>query len=130
MENGSKSIEKLAEETFALASKSNRSSAETVLLKKNISSLNQQVDGLNLKYDKNSKMLSMNIDQVKQRIQAGQGNERLVEVEKQLAEAYQQTIKVNQELLDAESKYKAIQRRHFYFNMEKERDSERLTNNY
>lgn len=109
MENGSKSVEKLAEETFALASKSNRSSAETVLLKKNISSLNQQVDGLNLKYDKNSKMLSMNIDQVKQRIQAGQGNERLVEVEKQLSEAYQQTIKVNQELLDAESKYKAIQ---------------------
>ncbi len=94
-----------------------RSSAETRVAQEDISSLNQQVDSWIWGYDKNSKMLSMNIDQVKQ-FRLVREWATVEELKKQLAEAYQQTIGWIRIAWCGKQKYKAIQEEHFYFNME------------
>nr|DAV68494.1 MAG TPA: tail tape measure protein [Caudoviricetes sp.] len=100
---------KLADEIFALAGKENRTAAETVLLKKHIETLNGNVDGLNLKFDKNTKLLSMNKDQILQRINAGSGNQKLIDLEKALQDSYDTTGKAQSRLLELKEKITQIQ---------------------
>lgn len=100
---------KLADEIFALANKENRTSAETVLLKKHIETLNGNVDGLNLKFDKNTKALSMNKDQILQRINAGAGNQKLIDLEKALQDSYDTTGKAQSRLLELKEKINQVQ---------------------
>lgn len=52
----------LAEKTAELAAKSNRSAADTELLKSNIEQLNDSVEGLNLSYDEQTGKLNMTED--------------------------------------------------------------------
>lgn len=99
---------KLADEIFSLANKENRTSAETILLKKHIETLNGNVDGLNLKFDKNTKALSMNKDQILQRINAGAGNQKLVDLEKALQESYDTTGKAQARLVELSEKMTQI----------------------
>lgn len=99
---------KLADEIVALASKENRTAGETLLLKKHIETLNGNVDGLSLKFDKNTKSLSMNKDQILQRINAGAGNQKLIDLEKSLQDSYDTTGKVKSRLLEIQEKINQV----------------------
>lgn len=99
---------KLAEEVVALATKENRTAAETVLLKKHIETLNGNVDGLSLKFDKNTKSLSMNKDQILQRINAGAGNQKLIDLEKALKDTYEATGQAKAKLNEMHERAKQI----------------------
>lgn len=100
---------KLADEIVALASKENRTAGETLLLKKHIETLNGNVDGLSLKFDKNTKSLSMNKDQILQRINAGAGNQKLIDLEKALQDSYDTTGKAQSRLLELKEKINQVQ---------------------
>lgn len=99
---------KLADEIFALAGKENRTAAETVLLKKHIETLNGNVDGLSLKFDKNTKSLSMNKDQILARINAGAGNQKLIDLEKALQDSYETTGKAQARLKELQEKINQV----------------------
>ena len=60
--NSAGAIGILAEKTAELAGKSNRSAADTALLKSNIEQLNSSVEGLNLAYDEQTGKLNMSED--------------------------------------------------------------------
>lgn len=60
--NSAGAVGLLAETTAELAGKSNRSAADTALLKSNIEQLNDSVEGLNLSYDEQTGKLNMSED--------------------------------------------------------------------
>ena len=104
-----KANEQLAQEVINLANSENLSGAQKVLLKKKIESLNQSIEGLNLKYDKNTGKLSMNKEAIMARIKAGEGENKLVAIEKELTSAYADQITVIEQLKAVEEEKRKVQ---------------------
>ena len=128
-ENG-KANQQLAQEVISLANAENLSSAQKILLKKKIESLNQSIDGLNLKYDKNTGKLSMNKDAIMARIKAGEGENKLVAIEKELTSAYADQRSVVEQLKAVEEEKRKVQEMSGLTDWEKRQKVKQLDDQY
>lgn len=93
-----KAHQDLLNEIMGLASAEKLSGAQKILLRTKIEKLNQSIEGLNLKYDKNTGRLSMNRQEIEARIKAGEGNNKLVAIEKELTDAYKDQTNVLEQM--------------------------------
>lgn len=125
-----KANEQLAQEVISLANAENLSGAQKILLKKKIESLNQSIEGLNLKYDKNTGKLSMNKDAIMARIKAGEGNNKLVAIEKELSSAYADQRAVVEQLKAVEEEKRKVQEMSGLTDWEKRQKVKQLDEQY
>lgn len=122
--------EKLAQEVISLANAENLSGAQKILLKKKIESLNQSIEGLNLKYDKNTGKLSMNREAIMARIKAGEGENKLVAIEKELSSAYADQRAVVEQLKAVEEEKRKVQEMSGLTDWEKRQKVKQLDEQY
>lgn len=125
-----KENEKLAQEVISLANAENLSGAQKILLKKKIESLNQSIEGLNLKYDKNTGKLSMNREAIMARIKAGEGENKLVAIEKELNSAYADQRAVVEQLKAVEEEKRKVQEMSGLTDWEKRQKVKQLDEQY
>lgn len=125
-----KENEKLAQEVISLANAENLSGAQKILLKKKIESLNQSIEGLNLKYDKNTGKLSMNREAIMARIKAGEGENKLVAIEKELSSAYADQRAVVEQLKAVEEEKRKVQEMSGLTDWEKRQKVKQLDEQY
>lgn len=125
-----KANEQLAQEVINLANSENLSGAQKILLKKKIESLNQSIEGLNLKYDKNTGKLSMNKDAIMARIKAGEGENKLVAIEKELSSAYADQRAVVEQLKAVEEEKRKVQEMSGLTDWEKRQKVKQLDEQY
>lgn len=122
--------EKLAQEVINLANAENLSGAQKILLKKKIESLNQSIEGLNLKYDKNTGKLSMNREAIMARIKAGEGENKLVAIEKELSSAYADQRAIVEQLKAVEEEKRQVQEMSGLTDWEKRQKVKQLDEQY
>lgn len=120
----------LAQEVINLANAENLSGAQKILLKKKIESLNQSIEGLNLKYDKNTGKLSMNKDAIMARIKAGEGENKLVAIEKELTSAYSDQRAIVEQLKAVEEEKRKVQEMSGLTDWEKRQKVKQLDEQY
>lgn len=125
-----KANEQLAQEVISLANAENLSGAQKILLKKKIESLNASIDGLNLKYDKNTGKLSMNKDAIMARIKAGEGNNKLVAIENELTNAYKDQRAIVEQLKAVEEEKRQVQEMSGLTDWEKRQKVKQLDDQY
>ena len=125
-----KANEQLAQEVISLANAENLSGAQKILLKKKIESLNASIDGLNLKYDKNTGKLSMNKDAIMARIKAGEGENKLVAIEKELSSAYADQRAIVEQLKSVEEEKRKVQEMSGLTDWEKRQKVKQLDEQY
>ena len=125
-----KASQDLLNEIMSLTSAEKLSGAQKILLRTKIEKLNQSIDGLNLKYDKNTGRLSMNRQQIEARIKAGEGNNKLVAIENELTSAYKDQTRVIEQMKAVEAEKQKVMEASGITDWEKKQKVKQLDEQY
>lgn len=125
-----KASQDLLNEIMSLTSAEKLSGAQKILLRTKIEKLNQSIDGLNLKYDKNTGRLSMNRQQIEARIKAGEGNNKLVAIENELTSAYKDQTRVIEQMKAVEAEKQKVMESSGITDWEKKQKVKQLDEQY
>lgn len=105
----SDSMRTLIDDTVALSEKEVQSAADKAILKDNIESLNESIDGLNLAYDEETGKLNASSEAMKNRLDiieqenaAAEGQQRLVEINKERSLVEEQLAENSRKLNEAQ----------------------------